>query len=375
MVSDAKRRSRRSAHLPQELVTEILLRLPVKSLVKFKCVCKEWFTLINDNPQFAKSQLQQSKSASGFICESSKPGILSYFNLDVEKEEIDFKIEKIVRDIVIHRDSCNGLLLLQKRNSIHQYYVCNPITHWHFKLPKFLPGNNVQYLCSSLVYDDSIHKYKVVITFRKSGKTVLKPATYKCGVFTILGNKHGGCCGSWRELEMPTAFRVLTRCQPLSANGVLHWMAYRLDQLDGYILLMDLASEEFRVISSPVPPTRWHLFLMEMKGSLLLSNPVSDIELELWVLNDLVKQEWSNKSSINIGSFKVKGKPCPDNSWIYPLLVRENPTSSVITFLCKFNEESVIYDLDIEQSKVENKGIGVRGSSGVIAHVNSLISC
>ncbi|XP_057455689.1 putative F-box protein At3g10430 [Lotus japonicus] len=40
--------------LPHELIAEILLRLPVRSLLRFKCVCTSWFFLISD-PQFAES--------------------------------------------------------------------------------------------------------------------------------------------------------------------------------------------------------------------------------------------------------------------------------------------------------------------------------
>ena len=35
-------------HLPQELVSNILSRLPAKDLVKCKRVCKSWFDLITD---------------------------------------------------------------------------------------------------------------------------------------------------------------------------------------------------------------------------------------------------------------------------------------------------------------------------------------
>jgi len=44
-------------HLPHELIIEILLRLPVKSLIRFKCVSKSWFCLISD-PHFANSHFQ-----------------------------------------------------------------------------------------------------------------------------------------------------------------------------------------------------------------------------------------------------------------------------------------------------------------------------
>src|SRR4051812_32733503 len=48
--------------LPEDLVVEILLRLPVRSLLQFKCICKFWKTLISD-PKFAKRHLQISTAS------------------------------------------------------------------------------------------------------------------------------------------------------------------------------------------------------------------------------------------------------------------------------------------------------------------------
>ena len=46
----------RQPFLPVELVVEILSRLPVKSLLLFKSVCKSWKTLISD-PKFAQTHI------------------------------------------------------------------------------------------------------------------------------------------------------------------------------------------------------------------------------------------------------------------------------------------------------------------------------
>ena len=45
--------------IPNDLVEEILSRLPVKSLMRFKCISKAWHTLISSH-QFAKSHFQRA---------------------------------------------------------------------------------------------------------------------------------------------------------------------------------------------------------------------------------------------------------------------------------------------------------------------------
>lgn len=43
-------------HIPQEVIIEILSRLPVKPLLKFKSVCKNWYAIIK-NPSFITKHL------------------------------------------------------------------------------------------------------------------------------------------------------------------------------------------------------------------------------------------------------------------------------------------------------------------------------
>ena len=47
--------------LPLEIIENILLKLPIKSLIRCKSVCKGWFSLIFD-PYFVKTHLHQPQT-------------------------------------------------------------------------------------------------------------------------------------------------------------------------------------------------------------------------------------------------------------------------------------------------------------------------
>ena len=63
-------------YLPKEVVVEILIRLPVKSLVMFRCVCKDWFFLISGNA-FIVAHTSRTLSLSDYINRIS--GILFWY--------------------------------------------------------------------------------------------------------------------------------------------------------------------------------------------------------------------------------------------------------------------------------------------------------
>ncbi|CAJ1941136.1 unnamed protein product [Sphenostylis stenocarpa] len=53
------RRTKNTLHVPEDLIIQILLRLPVKSLVRFNCVCKSWLSLISDS-HFSLSHFERA---------------------------------------------------------------------------------------------------------------------------------------------------------------------------------------------------------------------------------------------------------------------------------------------------------------------------
>ncbi|KAI3842367.1 hypothetical protein MKX03_032768, partial [Papaver bracteatum] len=54
-------RKRLSARLDDKSVEDILVNLPVKSLMRFKCVSKGWKSFIEENSSFIQSHLSRSK--------------------------------------------------------------------------------------------------------------------------------------------------------------------------------------------------------------------------------------------------------------------------------------------------------------------------
>lgn len=107
-------------YLPHEILVEILSRLPVKSLLRFRSVCKRWYCLITD-PQFVTLHLNQSSKQSEKILISPTLywSVTHFYSIDLkscnqhEMERLDFPPD--IRgswETVIGNSSCNGLVLL-----------------------------------------------------------------------------------------------------------------------------------------------------------------------------------------------------------------------------------------------------------------------
>ncbi|XP_058097686.1 F-box protein At3g07870-like [Magnolia sinica] len=353
----------RAPALSDDVIFNILLRLPPESLPNLRLVCKNWYNVISD-PLFIEAHLHRSEPGFIFQKRISRSKCKTHF---MEIKEGDIK----VHDLDLHCPgricaSCNGLILLESMLSL---YVINPISKQRIILP---PSDlSFKYPLSYEIYGfgfNSITKeYKVVhVCEYKKRKT---PIPLGCEITTVGSD-------SWREIDGP--FFGLTELRiPISASGILHW-AIGMD----YIVSMDVGNEKFHKTPFPNCSRRSYHFL-ELGEFLSFANRESPVQIDVWILKDLDGGEWIKQLSIGVdclGSLLSQ-----DLRWggsLDPvLLLASFRNGEVIIFECFAIDIGGFYLYDFKLERI----IKFDGSCGIqlIAmdtlsspiHVNSLVSC
>nr|GMD27460.1 putative F-box protein At1g19160 [Ipomoea batatas] len=101
--------------LPMDLVIEILARLPVKSLMRFKCVCKFFYDLIKSDNQFKDKHYGISKAKSDcVVLETGGADVREYFFVHRESEsnEIGCTYLDIPKRPIHWIKCCQGMLCM-----------------------------------------------------------------------------------------------------------------------------------------------------------------------------------------------------------------------------------------------------------------------
>jgi F-box interacting protein len=286
-------------YLPHELIIQILLRLPVKSLLRFKCVCKLWFSLISDT-HFANSHFQITAA-------THSPTILflSYSDTYETQEESErlthsdfdthFQLVTATRTHTIwfasHPylltpsigfqeslnpnsasasaslnlnftpfksyyniqiiGSCRGFILLHcycQQMLNNNIYIFNPSTRVHKKLPLSLFGSNVMRYRFGFGYDQSTDDYLMV---SMSCDPSLANVSSHLEFFSLRDN-------TWKEIE-GTHFPYMNSSilsygnqdAGLLYNGAIHWLALRRDLKKHVIVTFDLMERKLGEIHFP----------------------------------------------------------------------------------------------------------------------------
>ncbi|VAH82021.1 uncharacterized protein LOC119277673 [Triticum dicoccoides] len=294
-----------------KVTREILLRLPAKSAIQYKFVCKKWFRLI-ESENFIRSYFQHKNmdKRPKFMLVVKSTGQLSFSFAPLNKCLQEAPSHSTLLDTkVVCSKPCHGLNLVSTET---KDYLCNPCTGFHrvyrnlgpnlhlpSRMPKaeehaFTVGNkNV-----GLTFSPSTRQHVIVEIFyhRKDFKSRQYDMT--CALYW---------CNSWsaaQQISVPPL--PVNDMPPAYVEGMLYWMSEpRLGQCcEWAIVSFNLAKRTFDVVPCPSWFARWNsrnscrAFVVELEGVLcaVLADPVADI-LDVWKLEH---GQWGRAYTINL---------------------------------------------------------------------------
>ncbi|XP_062108849.1 F-box protein At5g49610 [Humulus lupulus] len=283
--------SKRDGIFPDEVVLQILARLPIKSLYRSKVVCKLWCRLCSDkyflqlfnevsakNPMLLVEISESLHLKSSLICVDNRLGV-SEFSLDFLKDRVRI------------RASCNGLLCCSSIPDRGVYYVCNPMTREFKLLPRsrerpvtrFYPDGEAALV--GLACNLSTQKFNVVLAGYHRNFGHRPDGTFICLVFDSESNKWRKCV-SYQDEQ----FTHMNKNQVVFVKKGLHW----LTGSGSGILVLDLDCDTWRKMPMPYEvseETGNRVYLLELDGCLSVIQ-ISDTWMNIWVLKNYEKEEW-----------------------------------------------------------------------------------
>ncbi|KAL7087359.1 hypothetical protein ACP275_13G063300 [Erythranthe tilingii] len=286
-------------HLPEDIVTEILSRLPVQSLLRFKSVCKPWRFLISSK-NFIKTHLQISEKNETFarhrfistsLSSSKCPGTLRVCSLrslltepDTRSSPLDFFPGSGSTDLRIV-GSCNGLTCVLVDS--YRFFLLNPALREYRQLPNFEHPNELGFMTGlGFGFDESSGDYKVNAVFRRA---LFPPASDVARVYSLKAD-------SWRG---NARFKDGWNCCRLGkfVSGKLHWRSKR-DYFEPKweIVCLDLESERFGTLELPSCFEGYFFpILLVVKGCLcLLFGYPKAIRFDIWIWSEYgVDDSWA----------------------------------------------------------------------------------
>ncbi|KAM7493699.1 hypothetical protein LguiB_028308 [Lonicera macranthoides] len=347
---------------PQELIIEILSRLPVKVLLKFKSVCKNWYEIIK-NPYFIKKHLQNNyESDDGhlliqrFIPESGLYGFESFTdktlanNLDLPSSVV---VDPYLQNTAFARvfGPLHGLYLLFNRKD--RFALWNPGTREFKPLPSHPITDEFEtdqfYNEPPVVgfgHDPSTNDYKVAWYIREDGRV---------DTMFLLYSLRNDC---WRELKLDGSILSKSNVWLNSSlhnsntywNGFYYWTASISHVQQLKIYAMDMVNESFLEIQGPPVPFN----SLTICNGRLATRRIINLSIEIWVMDSM--GFWTKQLTIGpIANFRyILGY------WINGGIFCATNTRDSRLILCNPNEEL--------------RDLGPRGDSNVYIHKESLVS-
>ncbi|XP_058202598.1 F-box/kelch-repeat protein At3g23880-like [Rhododendron vialii] len=324
--------------LPPEIIFQILPRLPVKSLLRFRCVSKSWRSLISQ-PQFVKTHLSLASKNTSYahhrlILTGQYPpstGVKSCSLYSILNEQSDTAVDldcplKGSRWRIMVVGCCDGLVCIAAGNEV---CIWNPST----RKSKRLPNARMPYLfCRyGFGYDESIDDCKVVGFFSNSGAG--------CGDVKV--KLYTSKTDWWRSILDSSDF-IPWNDSGIYVKGALHCAPWgRSCQV---IVSLDLAKEKFGEVLQPdYGDGHSQSMLAVVSGCLCVVRNYDGACVDVWMMKEYDRREsWIKLVVIPYGNLNYSPPLCIlkngevllhiQKRCVWTHLVRYNPKDVTFTY-------------------------------------------
>ncbi|KAM7498139.1 hypothetical protein LguiA_022553 [Lonicera macranthoides] len=254
-------------NLSEELMITILVRLPVKSLLRFKCVCKYWYALIQ-SPKFVSNHYHHPTNRSRLIVRHIARPIddcNTYTSNSTREYALSMFNETLTPGLycdILHFRSCrytllgpiDGLFLLHNYDN-NRVAIWNPATTEF----KFLPN-------PSFDFPPISHSFEHIFGFGLDLSTNEYKVVWIIVSFPHLPNEaalYSFATNSWRYIgyvfKKPTSSGKYWRinggyqCKSNATylNGCFYWLLLLDMEFKYKVLLFDMGDDEFREVNVP----------------------------------------------------------------------------------------------------------------------------
>ncbi|CAN6342984.1 unnamed protein product [Urochloa humidicola] len=304
-----------AAQLTDDLLVEILARVPYRSLCRFRCVSQRWRALIShpDNRRRLPQTLTgffycgPSAAAAAGAGGSQEPAPTGYCFADVAGASWPLTLSFLPdreREELMLVDSCNGLLLCRcyrfpDDEDEFDYLILNPATEKWVAVPVTRRWSN-KLQTVRLGFDPALSPHFYVFEFQVD----LDDDDYDAGDGHVLGVKiYSSATGAWSHKESGWSMEISFEpdLKSFFVDRVLYVVAR-----DSVIGLVDVEGKTWRIIDFPrSKDSPFHDagegFIDLSQGRLHLANSDDMVgnKLAIWVLEDKDSEEWTLKHTVH----------------------------------------------------------------------------
>ncbi|KAI3932272.1 hypothetical protein MKW98_024992 [Papaver atlanticum] len=316
-IIDSENDDKSNVVLDEDIVCDILSRLPVKSLLRFKCVSKRWCSLIQD-PYFVDLHFARSKARQHLLVAEPLPQKLNRRNVPGNMTKGRHPMHLLTAETflqergtvnsttlnsVIHTmkntntfsfetyvGPVNGLICFTNKHSVCMYNISTrDVTPWVKstlqKEVKEMYGKDISIRSHGFGFDPATKEYKVVCMW--TGYIWETDNFWE--VLTVGHN-------TWRKInDIPPYTRGFTD-SGVYVNGSIYWCTWKHNGDADFIVAFDVGCEMLRTIQIPNfilhQPLELHVLrerffqVLEVDGRIAILHKMSAYTVKVWIYED-----------------------------------------------------------------------------------------